>query len=114
MNKKITFGLKLMLSDDDSAFFGPGSAELLRRIERTGNVKEAASEMGLSYTKAWTIIRNAKRGIGADAVKSCKGGIGGGSAALTEEGRRLLESYLRFEEESKALLEESFRRCFDV
>ncbi len=114
MNNRISFGFKLMLSDADSAFFGPGSAELLRKIDKTGNVKEAASEMGLSYTKAWTIIRNAKRGLGTDAVKSSKGGINGGSAMLTEEGRKLLECYERFERESKALLEESFRRCFDV
>lgn len=114
MNNKITFGIKIMLQDDEDIFFGPGVAELLRAIERTGNVKEAAATMKLSYTKAWTMLKNTKRGIGEDAVVSKKGGIGGGYAYLTDAGKELLERYEQFEAKAHAELEETFRSCFNV
>lgn len=113
MNNEITFGIKIMLKDKEDVFFGPGVAELLRAIEKTGNVKDAAATMNLSYTKAWTMLKNTKRGLGTDVVISKKGGTNGGSAYLTEEGKKLLRSYERFEEEAKVELEETFRRCFD-
>ncbi len=112
MNKEITFGIKLVLKEDEDIFFGPGVAELLRAIEKTGNVKDAAATMKLSYTKAWTMLKNTKRGLGADAVISKKGGINGGFAYLTEEGKKLLSSYEKFEEEAKKALKTTFIECF--
>ena len=38
--------------------FGEGPYRLLRLIEREGSISKAASSMGLSYRKAWTILRN--------------------------------------------------------
>ena len=113
MNKEITFGIKITLKDNENIFFGPGVAELLRAIEKTGNVKDAAATMNLSYTKAWAMLRNAKKGMKADAVISRKGGINGGSAYLTDEGKKLLEKYERFEKEDKKELEATFIRCFE-
>lgn len=112
MNTEITFENKLMLRDDNGVFFGPGSAELLEAIDKTGSVRSAASTMGLSYTKAWTIIRNAQKGIGEELVLSVKGGAGGGNARLTDEGKKLLKGYKSFSKKAQTALEKAFIRSF--
>lgn len=38
--------------------FGPGTAQLLRGVERYGSLNRAAKEMGMAYSKAWTGIKN--------------------------------------------------------
>ena len=114
MNTEISFGFKLILKgSDNEPFFGPGVATLLRAIDQTGNVKEAVASMGLSYTKAWTMLRNTKKGIGTDAVLSSKGGVNGGKAELTEAGRELLMRYEEFESRSGMLLNDAFKGCFN-
>lgn len=112
MNKKITFDAKLMLKDDEAVFFGPGVATLLEAIDKIGNVKDAAMSMDLSYTKAWAMLKNTKRGIGVDAVRRIKGGADGGSATLTDDGKRLLLHYRAFEEKANKLLKEVFDKEF--
>lgn len=112
MNKKMTFEAKLMLKDEEDIFFGPGVANLLEAIDEMGNVKDAALSMGLSYTKAWTMLKNTKRGIGVDAVKRIKGGADGGSATLTEEGKNLLREYRAFEKKANKMLEAIFEKEF--
>ena len=113
MNTKITFANKLMLKKDDFIFFGPGVAELLEDIEETGSVRNASAKMGLSYSKAWMMIRIASTGLGAEIVNRTKGGIGGGgSATLTDEGRELLKRYRAFESECNSEISAVFRRYF--
>lgn len=113
MNTRITFATKIMLQSNSKTFFGPGVAELLEDIEETGSVRNASQKMGLSYSKAWIILNNASSGYGREIVISQKGGIGGGKAYLTEDGKKLLERYRAFEKESKEASEEIFRRYFD-
>lgn len=113
MNTEKTFAYKLMLKSGDEIFFGPGVADLLEAIDKEGNVKDASNQMGLSYTKAWKMLKNASQATGRDVIKSEKGGNGGGKAFLTDEGRELLNRYRAFEEMCKSAIESSFRRAFD-
>ena len=48
-------GLRLLLGDEIA--LGPGKAELIERIARTGSISAAAREMGMSYTRAWKLVR---------------------------------------------------------
>ena len=45
--------------DNDEKFFGEGPCRLLHAIEETGSLRSAAISMGLAYTKALRIIKNA-------------------------------------------------------
>lgn len=115
MNIKITFANKLMLKKDDTVFFGPGVAELLEDIEETGSVRNASEKMGLSYSKAWMMIRNASAGLGAEIVNRTKGGIGGGgSATLTEAGKDILARYRSFEADCNKEIGILFGRYFNA
>ena len=92
--------LLLKLTDNDgNPFFGPGVAELLSLIDETGSVRHASEEMGLSYSKAWKMIRGTEKATGKEAVKRQQGGKGGGKAELTESGKKLLESFNAIEKE---------------
>ena len=64
----------------DRKCFGPGVAELLRRVRELHSLRAAAMSMNMAYSKAWT-------------VRSSTGGRNGGGATLTAEGERRLAAY---------------------
>ena len=73
--------------------FGPGVAELLRRVDELHSLRAAAQSMEMAYSKAWTITRNAEEELGFRLLVSSTGGRHGGGATLTEDARRLLGAY---------------------
>lgn len=92
--------------------FGPGTAELMQRVLRTGSLSAACREMKMAYSKAWKIIRFAERDLGFPLMESTRGGENGGNTVLTEEGRELLERYLAFTSEAEAELDRLFEKHF--
>ena len=54
---------RLRFPDGSNAAFGPGKAELLEHIDRSGSISEAAKAMGMSYMRAWTIVKSLDRGM---------------------------------------------------
>jgi molybdate transport repressor ModE-like protein len=66
--------------------------------------------MDMAYSKAWTILREAERGLGFKLLHSTTGGRGGGGAVLTEQGERLLTAYDLCEQELKEAAERLFAR----
>lgn len=96
-----------LLKLTDSAgtpFFGPGVAELFTLIDETGSVRHASEKMGLSYSKAWKMIRGTEKATGKAAVTRIQGGKGGGRAELTADGKKLLEAFSHLEKEMEAHL----------
>jgi molybdate transport system regulatory protein len=73
--------------------FGPGKAELLERIRSTGSLSAAAGEMGMSYMKAWKMVRGLNERFREPLVALSRGGDQRGGASLTPEGERLLALY---------------------
>jgi|SRR5689334_23709112 len=75
---------------------GPGKVELLEFVQGTGSITEAARQMGVSYMRAWTLIRTMNDCFKKPLVAAARGGSkGGGGAALTETGREALALYRR-------------------
>ena len=85
---KITF-----LDDNDEKFFGEGPARLMRGIETTGSLRAAALSMGMAYSKALKLIRNAETVLGYPLLRRFTGGKDGGGSCLTEEGKEWLQRY---------------------
>ncbi len=77
--------------------FGPGKAELLRHIAATGSIRTAAAEMGLSYDRAWKLVRAMNELFREPLVVVARGGGTGGGAALTPSGVDVLTRYTRME-----------------
>ena len=89
----------------DRKCFGPGIAELLRRVDELHSLRAAAQAMEMAYSKAWTIMKNAEAGLGVKLLESSTGGKNGGGAALTEDARRILDAYERYCERLRAYSE---------
>ena len=44
--------------------FGPGVAVLLRKVRELHSLRAAAMSIGMAYSKAWTILKNAQQSLG--------------------------------------------------
>lgn len=97
----------------DAKCFGPGIAELLRRVERLRSLRAAAKSMDMAYSKAWTTVRSCEEALGFRLLDYTAGGRNGGGAKLTEEGRLILTRYTAYCEalnrESERLFSEYFK-----
>jgi molybdate transport system regulatory protein len=76
---------------------GPGKAALLEAIDGSGSIAAAGRRMGMSYRRAWLLVRTMNACFKTPLVDAAKGGPKGGGAQLTQAGRRVLRSYRRME-----------------
>jgi molybdate transport system regulatory protein len=88
---------RLRFPDASPSAFGPGKAELLRHIAATGSIRTAASELGMSYNRAWQLVTAMNALFLQPVVNVIRGGGTGGGAALTAFGEALLLRYTRME-----------------
>lgn len=96
----------------DRKCFGPGVATLLHRVDAHHSLRRAAASMEMSYSKAWTIVKNAEDCLGFKLLHASTGGRNGGGAALTGEAVRLLEAYDTYCAELHRFAEEQFEAGF--
>ncbi|MGH8024408.1 MAG: winged helix-turn-helix domain-containing protein [Limisphaerales bacterium] len=79
--------------------FGPGKSDLLAALDETGSITRAADKLGMSYMRAWTLIRTMNRCFCRPLVDAMRGGTrGGGGARLTPTGKRVLELYRQMDD----------------
>lgn len=81
------------MEKDGELYMGWGRAILLERIDKFGSIAAAARSMKLGYRNAWLWIEAANRLAPAPLVEKRLGGVGGGHARLTEEGRKAVDRY---------------------
>jgi molybdate transport system regulatory protein len=108
----ITPGYRIWLHVDGVRMFGPGTHELLRHVDQTGSLHRAAKLMGMSYTKAWTLLRKTEEHLGWPLVERHVGGADGGGTALTTKGRDLLRRFDDFMAQTDAAMQEAFEAAF--
>ena len=85
---------KIIFTDDNGdKFFGEGPCRLLLHIEKTGSLRAAAMEMGMAYSKASKLLKQAETNLGFPLTARSTGGKNGGGSMLTIEGRQWLYRY---------------------
>ena len=77
---------------------GPGKAELLALIGRTGSINQAARRMGMSYMRAWSLVQTMNQCFKKPLVLVSRGGEGGGGAEWTETGGQVVALYRQMEQ----------------
>lgn len=92
--------------------FGDGPLEMLQRVERCGSLRQAAAEMGMSYNKAWYLVRKLEKALGFALLERRSGGRHGGGSVVTPRARELMVQYRRFREQVARDLVELYRRNF--
>ena len=97
-------GLTLRVLGKGAPAMGPGKAELIERIGRTGSISAAARAMGMSYRRAWQLVESLNETYREPVVTTAIGGTRGGGAKVTAFGERLVRQFRAMEEKaSKAI-----------
>jgi len=89
-----------IVADDGTIVLGPGKADLLDAIARTGSIRAAAGELEMSYMRAWTLVRTMNSAFRAPLVEKVRGGTDQGGARLTKSGETVLRLYRKMEEKA--------------
>src|SRR5215471_7937918 len=89
---------------------GPGKADLLALIGKTSSIRKAARRMGMSYMRAWTLIKTMNACFRKPVVITSRGGKRHGGAVLTETGRMSLELYRTLEAQSERACAATWRK----
>ena len=93
MTNVIKAAFKIWLSKNNEKAFGQGPCELLKRVEKTRSLHEAAKQMGMSYNKAWRLIRLMEERLGfrvigqGEAIKAVSNAIRRARAGLQDPNR---------------------------
>ena len=88
---------------------GPGKIRLLESIESEGSISGAGRIMGMSYRRAWLLVDNINAMFAEPAVATQHGGAKGGSAVLTDFGRKIIAVYREMEADAEAAVGRKLR-----
>jgi len=112
-------GNRLIIRVDlaSGARIGPGKVALLEEIGRSGSISAAGRALRMSYRRAWELVEDLNKHLGAAVVTTAAGGSGGGGARLTEAGQAVVSGYRALEAAATAtaqphlaVLEQACRR----
>ncbi len=88
------------LTREKEIALGPGKANLLEAIGRTGSISAAGRALGMSYRRAWLLVATMNRCFARPLVITSSWRSRG--ASLSSDGRRALELYRMIEAQSVA------------
>ena len=103
-------GLTLRVLGRRAAAIGPGTAELIERIDATGSISAAARAMGMSYRRAWQLVEALNAQFREPVVATAVGGRRGGGARVTAFGRDIAELYRQMEEKASRAIARDLRQ----
>lgn len=88
---------RLRVLAGDAIVLGPGKADLLEAIAAERELRAAARRLGMSYMRAWNLLREMNHAFACPLVETTRGGRKHGAARLTPAGRRALAIYREME-----------------
>lgn len=101
---------RLRIVRGERIVMGPGKADLLEAIGRLRTLRGAAKELGMSYMRAWSLVKTMNHGFQTPLVSARRGGTGHGGASLTPAGRAALALYRTMEKKSLKAAGPEWRR----
>src|SRR5262245_63955098 len=85
--------IKVWLECGGEYVFCGGVCGILRAVERTGSIKQAAADLGKSYRFIWGRLKKAEETLGRTLVEAHVGGKGSQRSFLTPAARRLVADF---------------------
>ena len=79
---------------------------LLKAIDESGSINQAAKQTGLSYKGAWQMIERANNLAPKVLISTATGGSKGGGTCLTTAGQSLLQLFTRLEQQHRQFLQQ--------
>jgi molybdate transport system regulatory protein len=94
--------ITLRIDLDGKGSIGPGKVRLLELIDEKGSIRQAGSQLKMSYARAWGLVQDLSATFGKPVVLAAPGGKSGGGAKLTTLGRSIIENYRAAEKRAAA------------
>jgi len=89
--------LRLRIYQEHEIAFGPGKADLLEEIQKTGSISQAAKQLNMSYRRAWLLVDTMNRCFSEPLVTTQTGGNHGGGAQVSAMGLNVLRLFREME-----------------
>lgn len=102
---------RIWIEKNGFPFIGSGRISLLEYIHETGSIAQAAKKLGMSYKKAWELVKSMNEQSHTPLVKKESGGKNGGGTLLTEAGLKVVTQFRELEEKSRNFLLNEFEKC---
>jgi len=84
---------KIWFELNGKTIISTGSVMLLKKIETTGSLRSAASDLKMSYQKARKLMQHCNENSENKVLITQVGGTDGGGTRLTEYGKKLVQLY---------------------
>lgn len=94
---------KVWFEKDGEPIMGQGLESLLKAVDETGSIYQAAKRLKMNYRKAFFMIREMEQRLGKKLTESYRGGHTRGGSTLTDDARKLLDRYERVVSEMEKL-----------
>jgi molybdate transport system regulatory protein len=110
MARKNELDLRLRIRVGEDIALGPGKADLLEAIAKTGSISQAARLLNMSYRRAWLLVETMNRCFKTPLVEAKTGGKAGGGAEITPLGREALKHYRAMEKAAARAAAEAYAK----
>ena len=80
---------------------GIGVLWLLQEISCVGSIRSAAANLGISYSKAFSMLKTLEKDLDLQILERRRGGEAREGAVLTSSGIKLIELYDEFQQDVK-------------
>ena len=94
-NKENLIRIRIQISEN--FYIGPGKVLLMESILNKGSISSAARDIGMSYKKAWNLIKEINKFSKNKIVITNTGGQGVRGAKISEEGVSFIKSFRNIE-----------------
>lgn len=108
MKTRLSVRIRLIHGEDFA--IGPGKADLLEAIDRSGSISAAARELGMAYRRAWLLVDSMNRCFRTPLVETAAGGAAGGGAVVSELGHEVLREFRALEAKARTAIEGDARK----
>lgn len=90
-----------LVNETGGKFMGIGVLWLLQEVAREGSIRKAAASLGISYSKAFSMLRTLEAELGQSVLERKKGGESRKGAVITPFGMKLAALYEDFQKDVK-------------
>ena len=97
MSKDISSFLKIKIEVHDNFNIGPGKITLMESIISCGSISSAAKKMGMSYRKAWNLVREINNASKKNIIITNTGGRGVGGTKISSDGISFIKAFRNIE-----------------
>ena len=102
----------LWIEHNDVVVLSEWRVRLLEMIDQTGSISRAAEKMNVTYHRAWEKLQEMEDGLGFKLADAQVGGVHGGGAELTPQGRDLIKKFRAFSQGLQDEIEQRFEESF--